>query len=95
MFIFYLLLLIIIILFINNYILLYNIENIKNNYVPNDHISSNIEYNTFTIFKSKKNNLDIVAKINDLQNIYKDDIFILYNNKYNKLNESTLIKIIL
>jgi hypothetical protein len=94
MYIIYLFFLIIIILIINNFILLYNIDYIKNNFISSDNISSNIDLYTFSIFKSKKNKLDILSKINNLQHMYKDDIFILHNdNKYNKINKSTLIKI--
>lgn len=96
MFIIFLLFIIIIILIFNNYILLYDINIMKNNYISNENISNNIDYITFTIFKSKKNNIDLKKYLINLQNNYKDSLFILYNDNnklYDKFNQSTLINI--
>jgi len=96
MFIVYLLFLIIIILIFNNYILLFNFDKIKNNYISNDYLSSNIQYQTFTIFKSKNNNFNIKQYLDNLQDNHKDSLFILYNDNnqiFDKFNHSTIIKI--
>ena len=97
MFFVYFFIIIIIILFINNFLLLYHLDSIKNNYINKNYINDDIDLLTYTIFISKNNkNYDIIK--NDIEkNLYNyEDVFILKNNNniiYDKLNQSTLLNI--